>query len=995
MKMRARQANVEDRLSPPTSHAGDDQNETEHEFSLLDSSCILDASSNPAGDETEPALHPDAHPLLPRSSSDLLLSLPQLDKIISCYTSIRSFGFLLRLSPFTLKEFCRDISLQVGFVEFIADFSFSLQQSYRVQNSSSSLIDEVHTSILKILQTYPPVAEEGEGAIFQSDEGCYFVKESILLQVQDQAWRFMDNLSWPEFMRRWIIARGSTGDFDDFTNGREYWHLDTDSKIDLLNLICEDFLDSWIVRKEIQTREQMLEYLLKCEKQEVAEKNRMNRSSNLSRKALSDVYDHLYIREGLDSLESDVCDVTGVGGTLICCDGCPASYLGRSVGLKRVGDDDQKWFCEECRVGGQIRSHRFLHRASSAMRWAAHPPVAIIGQGINGLRCFTAYGRVFVGNGTELYAYYSTVEKLEELINFLKSTSSTTGREPSPMSFEDEAVDSAAKKRLRIDGARGKLRASEASSDDDSDSDDESTWDAGLVLTRKKKSLIEQIKFRIVVEEKQMALKEYVNRYKDAMSLSEVSTFFSKGKERGTKKNDSSSARKWAGWPRIQENLSDSRAILSSVVSYLLQTEKNLFGLVDGPFIKASGRKEWIEWVKQADDVSDISRAAIVFESAIRPCALVRSWFDSSEKKFQGRSRGSGRKSSKKEVREEVDWTELREAGILEDMALPAHASNDDDDESKQYLVWISGKQVMPLGVNLSHRSLRQVVLTAGEAEVRGMMYRGAAAVPSARLVWIREILEAKTTAQLALQLRAFDEALRSDIFRKPATPADLSILSNVVERVVGSRISESGHVQYEVKMFGDDDRVEWMSQENTPIFCIREFEADCRRSAEAESKRLWWKEFDFHPGASVEVESENQWYQGYVVDCFFEKPKSGHERAVGGLKWRDGVNIVRVHYIGGLDEEDEYMYIDDERLRLDKKAEARLLRERARRLREEIKLSKIEDRQDRMQARLELYQERLLFRDDDGPTRLNRDPEKIRDKEKKEQVIFRSGRPY
>jgi hypothetical protein len=318
---------------------------------------------------------------------------------------------------------------------------------------------------------------------------------------------------------------------------------------------------------------------------------------------------------------------------------------------------------------------------------------------------------------------------------------------------------------------------------------------------------------------------------------------------------------------------------------------------------------------------------------------------------------------------------------------MQAQASIDEED-SKQYFVWISGRQVLPLSVNLSKKSLRQLVLTAGEAEVRGMMYRGLCAVPSARLVWIREILDAKTTAQLALQLRVFDESLRADIFRKPVPPCDVSIHSNVVERVVGRREVGTGYLQYEVKMFGDDAKTEWMSQENTPIYCIREYEAEFRKSAEIEAKKLWWKDFDFHPGVSVEVEFENQWYQGYVVHCFDDKMSLNEEHDFGDVEWEDGVGVVRVHYIGGLDEEDEYIRKDDERLREDKKAESRMLKDRTRRMLEDRKLCKIADKQQRMQARLELYQERIRLREVEHLGR-GRDIEKVKDKEKKEQVGF------
>ena len=187
--------------------------------------------------------------------------------------------------------------------------------------------------------------------------------------------------------------------------------------------------------------------------------------------------------------------------------------------------------------------------------------------------------------------------------------------------------------------------------------------------------------------------------------------------------------------------------------------------------------------------------------------------------------------------------------------------------------------------------------------------------------------------------------------------------------------------------MFGDN-RVEWMSLENTPIYCIREFEAESRRAAEAEAKTLWWKDFDFHPGAAIEVESENQWYQGYIVESYDKYSPPEAPRRCGGLVLRDGVGIVRVHYVGGFDDEDEYIYTDDERLRIDKKAETRLLRERARLLKEASKISQISDKQQRMQLRFELYQERLRLRDEDNFSRNPRDPDKVREKEKREQVM-------
>ncbi len=80
------------------------------------SEVLVDADDLPSNGEAvlEPCKHPDAHPLLPPSSGDLWLDLPEIDILLSCYSIIRSFGFILRLSPFTFKELCRDISYQVA-----------------------------------------------------------------------------------------------------------------------------------------------------------------------------------------------------------------------------------------------------------------------------------------------------------------------------------------------------------------------------------------------------------------------------------------------------------------------------------------------------------------------------------------------------------------------------------------------------------------------------------------------------------------------------------------------------------------------------------------------------------------------------------------------------------------------------------------------------------------------------------------------------------------
>lgn len=52
-------------------------------------------------------------------------------------------------------------------------------------------------------------------------------------------------------------------------------------------------------------------------------------------------------------VNTDTCVLCGVGGSLLCCDGCPAAYHMRCLGetAKSLGEGD--WLCPECGMGGR------------------------------------------------------------------------------------------------------------------------------------------------------------------------------------------------------------------------------------------------------------------------------------------------------------------------------------------------------------------------------------------------------------------------------------------------------------------------------------------------------------------------------------------------------------------------------------------------------------------------------------------------------------------
>jgi hypothetical protein len=46
----------------------------------------------------------------------------------------------------------------------------------------------------------------------------------------------------------------------------------------------------------------------------------------------------------------DECRLCGMDGTLLCCDGCPAVYHSRCIGVMKMYISDGEWHCPECKI---------------------------------------------------------------------------------------------------------------------------------------------------------------------------------------------------------------------------------------------------------------------------------------------------------------------------------------------------------------------------------------------------------------------------------------------------------------------------------------------------------------------------------------------------------------------------------------------------------------------------------------------------------------------
>lgn len=237
--------------------------------------------------------------------------------------------------------------------------------------------------------------------------------------------------------------------------------------------------------------------------------------------------------------------------------------------------------------------------------------------------------------------------------------------------------------------------------------------------------------------------------------------------------------------------LSQPPHVLSSQPLYIL----SLQGLADGAWTSRTGRKDWVQRLKNTTDVRDLAKAALEFEMALRREVLNLAWHSSDS--FQRAAKRRGRKSKvvlekerERQARQsDIDFDELRRAGVRSirttnlqvSLTLPLDFSHDllyalhegqhamgaralmpplqvlegedeaSEDEEQLMASWIGGGMVAPPGsaVQLSRGAARQAVLSGGLSQFANLVYKGSTAVASTRLRWVHGVLACRTVGQV------------------------------------------------------------------------------------------------------------------------------------------------------------------------------------------------------------------------------------------------------
>ncbi|XP_040363122.1 DDT domain-containing protein PTM [Rosa chinensis] len=334
----------------------------------------------------QPSVAPQKLGLPPSSQRLNLEGIPVLD-LFSIYACLRSFSTILFLSPFKLEDFVRALQC----------------------NSPSLLFDSVHVSILQTLRKHlESLSNEGS----ESASDC----------LRSLNWDFLDLITWPVFMVEYFLIHCS-GLKPGFDLGHfkllksDYYSQPASLKVEILRCLCDDLIEGEAIKSEINRRCSTSEHDMGFDRDvnfDVCKKRKASAqiagSSSLNDENVDETPDW----------NSDECCLCKMEGNLICCDGCPAAYHSRCVGVVNDLLPEGDWYCPEC----MIDRHKPWMKLRKSLRGAE-----LLGIDPHGRLYFKSCGYLLVSgfcDDESAFNYYHR-DDLNKIIEVLRSSEFSYG----------------------------------------------------------------------------------------------------------------------------------------------------------------------------------------------------------------------------------------------------------------------------------------------------------------------------------------------------------------------------------------------------------------------------------------------------------------------------------------------------------------------------------------------------------------------------------------
>ncbi|GAB4859715.1 hypothetical protein Ancab_011195 [Ancistrocladus abbreviatus] len=311
-------------------------------------------------------------PEFPPSSGTISVPEECVLHLLSVYGFLRSFAIRLFLSPFTLDDLVGCLNCTVP----------------------NSLLDAIHVALLRTLRRHlESLSSDGS--------------ELAIKCLRYIDWALLDTLTWPVYLVHYLMVFGySNGDewkgFYVDALEQDYCTLSVAQKLMVLQILCDDALESAEIRAEIDMREEAEVGIDADGLTSVPPEIGPRRGHPRYSKALPGMFSQPLVAgaesNGLipsnsggsyhngdaavivEDANGDECRLCGMDGTLLCCDGCPSAYHSRCIGVGKMYIPEGPWFCPECAV-------------------SKIGPTVTVGTSLKGAELFgvDSYGEVFMG----------------------------------------------------------------------------------------------------------------------------------------------------------------------------------------------------------------------------------------------------------------------------------------------------------------------------------------------------------------------------------------------------------------------------------------------------------------------------------------------------------------------------------------------------------------------------------------------------------------------
>ncbi|KAK9838020.1 hypothetical protein WJX74_009849 [Apatococcus lobatus] len=603
----------------------------------------------------------------------------------------------------------------------------------------------------------------------------------------------------------------------------EYSSLSMADKAAILAQLCDNLLDLRTIRNEIERRETEGHWVAGhggeggiCPMRTLEERARRNNPE-------TDENGNPVAPVSGDG-NSDLCMLCNQGGSLLCCDGCPAAYHVRCIGETARSLPDGEWLCPECSLGGRgeasglripiagLDSEKAPHWAAhSALWWGPHGATA---NGLIGSEADDCLGDCLTcASGPDKAAAAKALRKPRADERPYKSTVESIADGPIIPGAHTATAE----------GFLNRYR---------------NAWPAAVTATRSWVEDAVKRKGRPLpgtsthIQLSELPIPLPISRFQWPLSAGKGS----KGVEKCGKCRHCTipSLRKACinpikALPEGGPEPSDSSSKLPSLANYLIKAERELWGLLEGPWAGLEGngfRRCWGQQVRAATSAGQLAAAAEALEMALRRIALSSSW-DAAQKPLGhgALNPGLGHKwastvaqAERKALGKQVSGAGLaseptrkgvgrpRKSSMAGSSVAPASgpikkrrkqqesdsepddlsepesdASYDwredggllDNKSQKTFADWImdnrSRQHKLKSGPRLPQHALRKAARRGSKKRIPGVMYNidRPALVPS--LVWRGVVEDAVTSARLGLALRTLDTQISWEGLKRPA----------------------------------------------------------------------------------------------------------------------------------------------------------------------------------------------------------------------------------